>query len=146
MACECCTKYSEWKKNHQDAARELQSIADEPYYYKVCNKTVTIGSVTYSTTIRALHLAPFGACKGIASKSGPHPYICDSCEMLQHGKSSQLLHKFGCASKLKHPHTVQNRATQRGINHKHCSKEHLEVALQERTSQQNVQNKKNCTA
>jgi len=83
-----------------------------------------------------------GACKGVAIKSGPHPYICDACEALQHGKNSQLLHKFGRASKLKHPRTMQNRATQRGVNHKYCSKEHLEVALQSRAVQNKAQNKK----
>ena len=120
----------------------LQSIADVPCYYKVCTESVTVGTNTYNTTICALHLGPQGACKGIALKSGPHPYICHSCEALQHGKSSQLLHKLARASKLKYPRTVQNRATQRGISHKQCSKEHIELALQEKTSKHKVQSKK----
>ena len=37
---------------------------------------------------------------------------------------------------------MQNRATQRGVNHKYCSKEHLEVALQSRAVQNKAHNKK----
>ena len=43
VVCECCTKYTEWKKKHHDAAEVLQRIADTPCYYKVCNESVTIG-------------------------------------------------------------------------------------------------------
>ena len=142
VMCKCCTTYIEWKKKHQDASRVLQHIADMPCHYRLCNETVTVGTTTYETTIRAMYLAPLGACKGVALKSGPHPYICDACEALQHGKSSQLLHKFGRASKLKHPRTVQNRATQCGVNHRYCSKEHLEIALQSRALQNKTHNKK----
>jgi len=142
VVCKCCTKYTEWKKKHQDASRVLQRSANIPCYYRVCNETVTVGTTTYETTIHAMHLAPLGACKGVALKSGPHPYICDVCEALQHGKNSQLLHKLGHNSKLKYPWTVQNRATQCGVCHKYCSKEHLEVALQSRTLQNKTQNKK----
>ena len=113
-----------------------------PCHYRICNETVTIGATTYETTIRAMHLAPEGACKGVALKSGPHPYICDACESLQHGKSSQLLHKLGRASKLKHPRTEQDRATHRGVNHRYCSKEHLEMALQSRAVQNKAHIKK----
>ena len=142
VMCKCCTTYTEWKKRHQDALKVLQCIADMPCHYKICNETVTIDAKTYESTIRAMYLAPMGACKGVAIKSGPHPYICDACEALQHGKNSKLLHKFGRASKLKHPRTMQNRATQRGVNHKYCSKEHLEVALQSRAVQNKAHNKK----
>ena len=142
VICKCCTTYIEWKKKHQDASKVLQRIADVPCHYRVCNETVTIGVTTYECTIRAMYLAPMGACKGVAKKSGPHPYICDACEALQHGKNSQLLHKFGRAFKLKHPRTMENRATQRGVNHRYCSKEHLEVALQSRAAQNKAQYKK----
>ena len=68
----------------------FQDIADMPCHYRYA---VTVGTTTYETTIRAMYLAPLGACKG----------VCDVCETLQHGKRSQLLHKFRHASKLKHP-------------------------------------------
>ena len=142
VMCECCTQYTEWKEKHQDASRVLQCVADMPSHYRVCNETVTIGTTAYETTIRAMHLAPLGACKGVALKSRPHSYICDACEALQHGKNSQLLHKLGRASKLKYPRTVQNRATQHGVNHKYCSKEHLEIALQSRALQNKTHHKK----
>ena len=104
--------------------------------------TVTVGTTTYETTIRAMHLAQLGACKEVALKSGTHPYICDACEALRHGKNSQLLHKFGRTSKLKYPRTVQNRTTQCGISHKYCSKEHLEISLQTRALQNKRHHKK----
>lgn len=142
VSCDCCTKYTEWKEKHQDASRVLQSIADMPCYYRVSNETIKIDKTSYETTIRAMHLAPLGACKGVALKSGPHPYICDACEALQHGKNNQLLHKLGRASKLKHPRTEQNRATKRGVSHKYCSKEHLETALHNRALQNKTCSKK----
>jgi len=49
-----------------------------------------IGIATYETTIRAMHLAPLGARKGVALKSGPYPYICDVCKTLQHGKTGSI--------------------------------------------------------
>jgi len=108
-------------------------------YYKLCNETVTIGSTTYETTIRTLHLAPHGSCKGIASKSGSYPYICDAREALQHGKNSQLLHKFNRISKLKYPCTQEDRATHCGVTHKHCSTADVNVALEVRAQQNKKQ-------
>ena len=78
VSCDCCTKYTEWKEKHQDTLRVLQSIADMPCYYRVSNETIKIAKTSYETTIRAMHSAPLGACKGVALKSGPHPYICDA--------------------------------------------------------------------
>ena len=80
----------------------------------------------------------------MALKSGPHPYICDACEALQHGKNSQLLHRLGRASKLKYPWAEQNRATKQGVSHKYCNKEHLETALHNRALQNKTSSKKFC--
>lgn len=139
--CDCCTEYASWKKTHCTAAQALQQIADIPCYYKVCNEQVKIHTQVYQGTIRALHMAPKGACRGIASCSGPHPYTCEACEALQHGKNSQLLHKLLRASNLKHPRSEQNRACHRGISHKYCSKVQLESALQSRKAQADYQSK-----
>lgn len=98
--CSCCTTYSEWKRVHKVAAEALQQIADIPCYYKVCDEQVTIGNEVFQGTIRALHAAPKGVCMGVALESGSHPYVCEACEALQHGKNSQLLHKLLRASKL----------------------------------------------
>ena len=129
VICDCCKSYSEWKNTHQSAAQLLQKIADIPCYYKISEEQIRVGTQTYQNTIRALHMAPKGACMGTAITSGPHPYTCDACEALQHGKSSQLLHKFRRESMLKHPRTAEDRATYSGVKHKYCSKEHIEMAL-----------------
>jgi len=71
-----------------------------------------------------------------------YPFTCDACEALQHGKSSQLLHKLQRASKLKHPLSEQTRAKNSGVSHKNCSKEHLRSALQNRKLKNNLQSKK----
>ena len=139
--CSCCNEYAKWKKTHYIASKALQLIADIPCYYKVCAEQINVDSQYYHGTIRALHLSPKGACKGIASKSGPHPYTCVACEALQHGKNSQLLHKLMRASKLKHPRSEQSRASQCGISHKYCSKPHLESALHARKVQADSQAK-----
>ena len=70
VMCKCCTTYTEWKKKHQDASRVLQHIADIMPCLQVMH-------------IHAIYLAPLGACKGVALKSGPYPYICDACEAWQ---------------------------------------------------------------
>jgi len=46
------------------------------------------------------------------------------------------------ASTLKYPRTVQSRAKQHGISHKHCSKGHIDRVLQDRAARHKVQNKK----
>jgi len=140
--CNCCEDYSTWKKMHPSDAKILQEIADMPIYYKVCDERVNIHDTTYQGTIRALHMAPKGECTGIASSTGPHPFTCDACEALQHGKSSQLLHKLWRATKLKHPRSEQNRAGNSGISHKFCSKKHLASALQKRKITYDLQSKK----
>ena len=118
----------------------LQSIADT--VYRVSNKAITIAEASYKTTICAMHLAPLGACKRVVLKSGPHSYICDACKALQHGKNSQLLHKFGHASKLNHPQTEQNRAMQQDVSNKYGSKKHLETALHNTALQNKTCSKK----
>ena len=78
-------------------ARKLQSLADQPLYYVCCPEEVVnvpddSGRLTqYMGTIRALHGAPMGECTGSAMVTGTHPYICDPCDALVHGKNSPLL-------------------------------------------------------
>ena len=141
-ACSCCEDYSSWKKIHPSDAQMLQKIADMPCYYKVCDEKVNINGTPYQGTIRALHMAPKGECTGIASSTGPHSFTCNACEALQHGKSSQLLHKLQRASKLKHPCSEQTRAGSSGVNHKFCSKEHIGSALQKRKQTNDLKSKK----
>ena len=98
-----CTRYSkhftykEWKHQHPLMARKLQSLADQPLYYVCCPEEVVnvpddSGTLTqYTGTIRALRGAPMGECTGGAMVTGTHPYICDPCDALVHGKSSPLL-------------------------------------------------------
>ena len=140
--CHCCTEYKQWKEVHRDAARKLQSLADTPCYYRMCtDEQVNVGACKYVGTIRALHLAPEGGCKGIASTVGDHPYTCTACEALQHGENSPLLHKLQRAPKLKHPRTGKNRACFRGVVHKHVSNDDIQAALVQRTSQVATQSK-----
>ena len=140
--CSCCDNYVSWRKAHPSDAQALQKIADVPYYYKVCNEKVTIHEIGYQGTIRALQMAPMGECTGIASSFGPHPFTCNACEALQHGKNSQLLHKLNRDSKLKHPHSDCNRAGKSGVSRKHCSKEEISLTLQKRKADNVLQNKK----
>ena len=113
-----------------------------PIYYKVCDERENIYDTTYQGTIGALHMAPKGECSGIASSTGPHPFTCDACEALQRSKSSQLLHKLWCATKLKHPRSEQNRAGNSGISHKFCSKKQITSALQKRKMTYDLQSMK----
>ena len=80
---------------------------------------MTVGNDVLQGTIRALHAAPRGECRGVALVSGSHSYVCEACEAVQHGKNSQLLHKLLRASKLKHPRSQTGRACHRGVSHKH---------------------------
>ena len=145
--CECCTEYRCWKETHRDAAKELQRLADTPWYYKVCaDEQVHVGPHTYVGTIRALHLPPGGACNGKASTVGEldygkHPYTCTVCEALQHSRDSQLLHKLQRTTKLKHPCTDPCRASFRGVVHKYCSNEDIQSALFRRKYQIKSQSK-----
>ena len=131
---------------HANAAKALQKVADKPCYYKVCDEEVRVNTTAFKGTIRALHKAPKGPCKGSASKTGPHPYTCEACEALQHGKNSQLLHKWNRATNLKHPRSEDSQAIARhgGIRHKYCSKSELKHALHSQKMENANQGQKLC--
>ena len=85
----------EWKAKHPNLAATLQQDADQPTLYCVSPHervyvVINGESVEYNGTIRALAGAPSGACTGKASPCGSHPYTCDNCNALIHGKSSVL--------------------------------------------------------
>ena len=85
---------------------------------------------TYTGTIRASTAAPKGACIGIASTTGQHPYTCAACDALTHGKTSPLNQIVSQAPSLKHPRSDLMHATKPGVVHKFVSTETLEGALQ----------------
>ncbi len=123
-----------WKAKHPQLAKELQRIAEKPRYYQVNpdeNVKVNLGSeeMEYTGTIRALFGAPNGPCTGTAKRDGAHPFTCDA---LPHAKSSSLYRKLSRNSTLKHPRSDEHRAESSGVNHKFCSSEHLQNALQSR--------------
>ena len=124
VKCSCCYDYSSWQEKHSEKASTLQSIAKQSYYYKVCEEEFVLGGVRYSHTIRALPGSTKGECKQIASTGGPHPYVCDSCNALVHGKSSQLLRKYSRMDILKYPRGVQ-RAGKCGVRMKYLAREEL---------------------
>ena len=97
---------------------------------------------TYTKTIRALMDAPADKCLGTASTSGQHPYICDACEALRHGRHSQLNRKLQRAAKLQHPRSQEARATKRGVVHKHCSRQQLQSAIHIKQNEKKIQNQK----
>ena len=138
--CSCCTNYSAWKQNHKEHAQALQSIADKPCYYRICDDDVRVlkngTEHLYSGTIRALASAPKGECLKTASNIGPHPYTCDACEALQHDKSSQLLRKFNRLSTLKYPRDECPR--RKGVQHKYRNKAALTTALQKSVSDNKI--------
>ena len=72
IKCNCCSDFSTWKLTHGNEAKQLQSIADQPYYYKVCN--VIVNGTEYSRTIRALPGSTNGECMKQACTAGDHPY------------------------------------------------------------------------
>ena len=119
-----------WKSNHTKLARCIQEQADQPLLYQILpSEQVSIEvdgkKINYTGTIRALPASPKGACMGTAITSGPHPFTCQACDALIHGKSSPLNRRLQRNDTLKNPCSVQSRATKRGVNHKYCSKEHL---------------------
>ena len=135
--CTCCATFIEWKKNHPVLAKQLQLIADQPVYYQLFpNEAISfsIGDqrINYKGTIRALSGAPLGECTKAAKDSGAHPYTCDACNALAHGKSSVLNRRLQRNNVLKHPRSEDERALKSGVNHKFCSADHLHVALQSR--------------
>ena len=81
--------------------------------------------------MRALSGAPLGECMKTAKDSGTHPYTCDACNALAHGKSSVLNCRLQRNNVLKHPRSEDECALKSGVNHKFCS-DHLHVALQSR--------------
>jgi hypothetical protein len=124
--CSCCTEYSSWKVAHKDLSADLQKLADQPRYYSVTNEIIEVVAnkvkIVYKNTIRALKGAPKGECLKIASTSGPHPYVCDACDALRHGRHSQLNRKLQRETTLRNPRYREDRATKVGVVHKHCSK------------------------
>ena len=115
ISCDCCSSYSSWKKTHPNSAVELQRIADSPCYYEVCDEEVEVfvdgQRQVFWCTIRALSQAQKGACTGIACTEGKHPYTCEACDALQHGKSSQLLRRLNRVSKPKSKHQTTDPHT-----------------------------------
>ena len=144
--CSCCTEYHSWKLAHKDLSAHLQKLADQPRYYSVTDEIVEVvengDKVVYKNTIRALKGAPKGECLKIASTSGPHPYVCDACDALRRGRHSQLNRKLQRATTLRNPRGQEDRATKVGVVHKHCSKQHLENAIQLKRNENKTQNQK----
>ena len=101
--------------------------------------------VEYTGTIRALAGAPIGQCSGTASNVGIHPFTCSACNALVQGKTSTLKRKLIRNSKLKYPRSDLYRATKSGVNHKFCSREHLQNALQVRKAGEKVKSLKVAT-
>ena len=146
--CDCCSSYKEWKAKHPKAAQEVQVSADKSTYYKVFPSeevTVNINSdiiTTYVGTIRALAGGPLGACMGTALSDGPHAYTRDACDALVHGKTSNLNRKLHRSHQLRHPRSDAKRSVSSGVNHKFCSAEHLQMALQTRKVEEHKKNEK----
>ena len=123
--CTCCTTYKEWKQQHTAFAKRLQALADTSKYYVCYHDEIvqvpsgTAGECTqYKGTIRALSGAPKGACTGNAQVMGDHPYTCDACNALVHGKSSPFLRKLYRSNLLR---GKELRATKVGVTQKFCS-------------------------
>ena len=75
-------------------------MSSDPVFYKVFpSKKVSVvqngNTLVYTGTIHAV------GCTGNAFASGSHPYQCNACFNLVHGKSSQLLRKYNRSKKLK---------------------------------------------
>lgn len=136
--CECCSTFQKWKLTHPQEYSKLAKHANTSIYYQSCPEekvSVTLdgsNKVDFTGTIRALHGAPLGACTGFASTAGPHPYTCDACNSLVHGKTSSLNRKYIRSLGLKNSRFDDKRATKVGVSHKFCTPEELKVALQVR--------------
>lgn len=115
------------------------------YYQCYSNETVPIISagetVQYVGMIRVLGKAQSGACTGIALTVGSHPYTCTECNALVHCKSSTLNHKLNHSTKLKHLRSDPTCA-KKGVFHKFCSSEQLQVALQIRKTNEKINQEK----
>lgn len=93
-------------------------------------------------TIRALKGSPKGACRGTASSSGPHSYICIACNALIHGKTSALNQRLLRNSTLKHPRSDTMHATKIDVNHKFCAMEQIDTAFSHQKANQKKQQQK----
>ena len=148
--CECCDSYQEWKAKHTALATTLQALADEPHLYQILpveNVTVILEGQEHNLvgTIRALNGAPIGPCSKTASSTGPHPFTCEPCNALVHGKTSALKRKLHRSVQLKNPRCDDLRATRDGVNHKYCSPQHLQSALAVRKSGERMRSEKIAT-
>ena len=128
---------------HPSEAQILRKVAENTQYYQVCpNENVTVvlnGTVhEFIGTIRACAVAPKGPCKNVASNQGQHPYICEGCDALIHGKTSPLNRIINRPSSLKYPRSDEMRATKPGVKHKFVSAESLEVALHSQKVQSHI--------
>ena len=138
--CDCCQTFMVWKKTHPSLAKSLQQLADQSRYYALLpDEKVCVDGKEITGTIRALSAVPLGACKKIAKLDGPHPYTCDACNALVHGQTSILNRKLLRDKELKHPRSQEERAIQSGVNHKYCSPNHLQIALNRRKENEHLQ-------
>ena len=111
--CDCCSTYNSWKKTHSAQHKKLLEGLSVPVFYEVRKNEHVVVSVNgtevlYNGTIRALSGAPRGACFGTATTTGEHPFTCDACYAIGHGKTSSLLRKLNRSHHLKH-HRDQGR-------------------------------------
>ena len=124
--CSCCEEYRIWKESYPTDIQKLKEISDNPSFYKAFpSKKVTVvedgSNVVYTGTIHAV------ACTGKAFCGGSHPYQCNACFQLVHGKSSQLLRKYNRSKKLKNPRNDSYRAARPGVTYKFCSPGDIEM-------------------
>ena len=139
--CSCCEEYRIWKESHPTDFQKLKEISDNPSFYKAFpSKKVTVvedgSNVVYTGTIHAV------ACTGKAVSGGSHPYQCNACFQLVHGKSSQLLRKYNRSKKLKNPRNDAYRAARSGVTHKFCSPGDIENALKFKTVKAKIEKEK----
>ena len=115
VQCECCTSYQQWKGKHSLKAIALQKLADELTVYQIFSKqqfvVYEIGREgKYTGTIKVLQGSPKGQCIGVASSTGPHPYVCTARNVLVHGKTSILNRRLLRNSTLDQRKHMQLRA------------------------------------
>ena len=72
---------------------------------------------------------------------GDHPYTCDACHVLAHGKNSVLNRRLQ-RNVLKNPRSKGDCALKSGVNHKFCSPDNLQVALQSRKVAEKIKSDK----
>ena len=141
--CDCCKTFIVWKQTHPSLAKSLQKLADQPRYYALLpNENICVDGKEMIGTIRALSAAPLGPCTHLAKSDGPHPYTCDACNALVCGQTSVLNRRLLRDNQLKHPRSQEWRAIQSGVNHKYCSPNHLQIALNKRKEKEHLQAEK----